>query len=343
MSNIDRYIGFYTHKPFWAGTDIFQLLPKIDWEKEFTRLMQEVTFVHETNKYSLKVCRDGMFLFKLSRYQDDHMRSEVFEMRELVQKWSDYLAHLNAILILFESAFLEVDKLNFFDSLEITIKDAFGVMFEDGEWKGNNVPMLSVASQFQRARFISSYPMGIPLIMDTRLAHRFLVSEAVFRKLFYEFDIVFQDLSIIRMIAKLMKSLSEFKIANYDTSLVIAWFIIESLLNKKWDDWLQSKQVELDDNKKRINRKRFDTLLGRDYTISVISNILELSDILTFDIFEQINQIRTVRNKIVHQNDHSNTCSAEECCTALRIATNLIEEKIGFKINLNLSYSVSGL
>lgn len=59
-------------------------------------------------------------------------------------------------------------------------------------------------------------------------------------------------------------------------------------------------------------------------------------------MFNRVDQIRVVRNKIVHQDRQGNMCSPHECCDALVIAANLIEEVIGFKINLNLSQSISG-
>src|SRR5262249_49635090 len=83
------------------------------------------------------------------------------------------------------------------------------------------------------------------------------------------------------------------------TSIVLAWFITESLINAIWLDHIGSLNKEVE-GQKRISKEREDILTGRDFTISIITNALELSGILPFPLFKDIDRVRRVRNKIVH-------------------------------------------
>ena len=193
------YVGFYTHKPFWAGINIIETLPYPNWEQEFTELMGEVVYEHETADYNLKICRDGLFLFQHSQFSDLTKDKPVglLEAQELSKIWADMLVYLNAILILFESAFLNVQKERYFDHLEITIKDAFSVTFSDDGLAGFTIPKLSLASHLQTARFLTTFNKDVPLELDSRIDKRTVVSKAVFDKLFREFEIAFHNKRMI--------------------------------------------------------------------------------------------------------------------------------------------------
>jgi len=72
-------------------------------------------------------------------------------------------------------------------------------------------------------------------------------------------------------------------------------------------------------------------LLGRDYTISVVSNILELADVLEADLFSKINLVRKMRNDIVHENQEA---TQGGCLTAYKILEHFIQSD--YDINLHL-------
>jgi hypothetical protein len=66
-----------------------------------------------------------------------------------------------------------------------------------------------------------------------------------------------------------------------------------------WDAQLDSLNQDLPDQRKRINRDRKKFLTEREFTISVISNMLELFGVLKNDLFRDIDEIRRYRNEIV--------------------------------------------
>ncbi len=193
---------------------------------------------------------------------------------------------------------------------------------------------MSHTSQFLMDRYLPNVPF------NNNLRTRFELHKEIFDKLIEDFDKVFNDYRIISLTSKITKSVSEYKIGNYDTSLVFAWFIIESFLLDKWEDWLKTKNKIYSSRAKRINKERYNKL--KDYPISVISNILELEGGIPLDLFKKIDEIRSKRNKIVHQ-DQEFRCIDENCRDAFDVIKELFFEKSGIDLNISGNYGWSGL
>jgi len=60
--------------------------------------------------------------------------------------------------------------------------------------------------------------------------------------------------------------------------------------------------------------------------------------VISFNTFENIDRVRSVRNKIVHRRHE---CSLEEATTALNLVRDIIQEKSGVDIHPDLSQFVS--
>ena len=97
----------------------------------------------------------------------------------------------------------------------------------------------------------------------------------------------------------------------------------------------------MQDGSKRINRERREYLTGRDFPISLVSNLLELWDVLPFPLFDDINSVRGLRNKIVHGHNFSPT--ANEAQLAMETAQSMIDRLWGLRFVPNMGYSVTGL
>ena len=70
--------------------------------------------------------------------------------------------------------------------------------------------------------------------------------------------------------------------------------------------------------------------------------MLEVSEMINFNLFEEIDEVRGYRNKIVH-NDPAFETGASHCELAINKAIELALEKYSLNIAPNLSYSVAGL
>lgn len=343
MSGIlkERYFGFYLFNPMWV-IDAVNLQSE-NLAEHYTDLMSEEVFKNENHKYILKLCRDGMFLFKIKSIEKKLQRvNQAQGFSEYLDEWSKYLKYANSIALLFESAFLKVTQLQYFETRELTAKDAFGVAFENGKFRAHTIANFSISEKFQLSRYLSYFSNVNQIFTNPIFLGRQIVSKAVLDSLANDFDSIYDNESLVSMFSELIKSISEFKIANFNTSLVIAWFIVESIINAKWRTWIQSKTSINETGKDRINSKRFEKLEGRDYPISVKMNILELNGLLPIELFLKLDEMRSQRNKIVHRNQNFRF-TLENARAAIENTNELIEQHFNFKVFLNLSLSISRL
>lgn len=336
----ERFIGFYPSKPFWAGSSIDFDNPNL--LENFTDLMSEEVFAYMDGPFKIKIFRDGMILFRNAHLEISEEENRPEPIEGLVSRWGQYLDFLNALYLFIDSSTCKIQNISYFNLSEITHRDAFRVTFENDIWKGQSIAIESVASMYQMARFKSSYPPGLPLRVDPKISMRQVIELNVFEESVRLFKEVQDDYKTIKMVSGIAKSLSEYKVGNYDTSLILSWFVIESILNEKWINYLDSKNIDYPNCRKRINSVRKQYFTGRDFPVSLVTNMLEISDIIGFELFEEIDTIRGYRNKIVHH--HPNfTTESSHCKLAINKAVELALEKYEISIAPNLSYSVTGL
>jgi hypothetical protein len=360
-----NYKGFYTSRPFWAGgKPSFSILESpvhytwisedklsfsiLNRSEHFSKIMEEDIFKYESELYQLKICKDGMILFRNEELEQDvkneykKCEGKQIDIKQHVNWWSTYLDYLNCIYLLLESATLSIKRHAWFEISEITNKDVFQISFKDGKFSGCTVPELSIVSKFITGRNLSDYDSDFSraLKFDQRLSWRLEIQNDVFELLNDNFGKIFPHYDHIRTLSNLLKSLAEYKIGNYSVSFILAWFIIESHFSQSWRSFLNDKNCEIEAGEKRINRKRMDIFKGRDYTISVILSMLELSDKISITDYNQVEKLRKIRNAIVHENAE---CSNDACINAFEFIRSLIKNAMGLDLMLSTGYSISGL
>jgi len=171
---------------------------------------------------------------------------------------------------------------------------------------------------------------------------RVALPERVFKLAVERFALVCPDENLVRMLATVAKSLAEYKAGNHRISLVLAWFVIESVLAKKWEHFLDGANLTYADKSKRINSDRRARLLNsRDYPVSVVSNVLELVGSIDFSLFKRVDEVRAQRNAVVHD-DQFRECQPEHCGVAIRTALDVALEQQPFTISPSLRYAVIG-
>jgi hypothetical protein len=185
------------------------------------------------------------------------------------------------------------------------------------------------------------YPTTDPT-WNTRLIQRHVIDEPVFQDCFKRFVHLVGNKQHVVRLSDLAKSLSEYKIGNYPISLVNAWFVCEREISDRWQVFVESRAKKYGDGRERVNRERREFLTGRDFTASVMSNILELMDVFTNDDLRTLDEIRKARNDIAH-NLGAEKCDAKICQSAISIASRLVLEKEPFQLQLNFSSSLPGL
>ena len=337
---ISHYTAFYPSRPFWAVT-------KIDFSdpnnlENFHDLMSEEVYQDASEAFSVKVSRDGRIMLRIEALERDEVQTVAStSIESTVGKWGEYLDYLNAFYLLLDSSVIKSMNLCYFNLHEITNRDAFRVRYENGKDVGENVANESIASVFQMGRFRSTYG-SIPIPYDTRIVMRQVISHDAIAHAVGNFRVVMSNPGLEKVLASFTKSISEYKVGNYETSIILAWFISETIISKYWKGHIESLNKEVADGQQRINRERKDYLIGRDFPISLVSNILELWGILPFSLFKDVGAVRGFRNKIVH-GASKYAPSAKEAQLAINTALELSRRSNGIDFIPNLSYSVAGL
>ncbi len=336
---INQFTAFYPSRPFWAGSKVN--FDDQSYEGWFHNQMVEEVFSKSNNAYTIKVCRDGRIMLRLEALEQDQSSDTPPPIEDTVRRWGEYLDYLNAFYLLLDSSTIEISKLSYFNLHEITNRDAFRVHYENGKSTGENIAAESIASVFQMARYTSSYHSGIPIQYDPRIMMRHVITLDVIEHASSLFAQVVASPGLEKTLASFAKSLSEYKVGNYETSIVLSWFITEAAISYLWITHIDSLNRNLQEGQKRISRDRIDYLTGRDFPISLVSNLLELWDVLPHPLFQNIDAVRGFRNKIVHGRDFEP--SANEAQLAMKTAHAMIERRWGLHFVPNMGYSVSGL
>lgn len=329
---LQRYVGFYTIPQFWAEKPIVN--EHLKDMRNLNALMSEQVFHYTSQDYDLIICRDGMIMFSVPALERDFTptrskASMADRMVNMVSFWEQYLDYVNSLYLVLDSCIQRVSNRHSIELVPITFHEAFRITVHRGQ------PISVVQLQWR-------YGIGMDPTSDRdprtlasaearRLYHlrtegRQVVSKEVFDLLNQGFSAVAASQKLRTRLSIIASSIGEYKNAHYGLSLVLAWFVVESVLKEKWEIWVMSKNSKFSDGTKRVNADRRKLLLkGQDYHISVVSNILELSDVLFFKLHRQIDNVRRYRNDIVHL-DPKYRCTSEQCKEAIELAISLATE-----------------
>lgn len=274
LKNMGNYICFYTIKPFWTGEkpDIDTLISN---SKLFTEAFSKRTLEFENDHIYLAFCKDGLIMTKVKELES---RREEFKSKDRktepipleIQFTSEYLNYLNAIQVILSSSLLKVKNFAYFKNSMIRSGEAFTMSFEDGKFKSSGIPD-NLTETFYSGRYLSQYNMNYPIQNDRRILFRTSIEHDVFKVCFDDLNLIIENPEAVQMLSQVNSAISEYHNLNFRQALVQAWFVIEYYINKKWVEYLQSKQSENGDKKKRIDKTRIDFLTGRDLTSSIMS------------------------------------------------------------------------
>jgi hypothetical protein len=149
----------------------------------------------------------------------------------------------------------------------------------------------------------------------------------------------FNSVDALKIIEILFYAFNYYREGSFSNSLTTSWIACETLINFLWDNYLRNNKSNLPDDIKRINRPRFEKLAGRDFTASVVIEVLELLNIISINVYKDLDEVRKKRNKWLHS---LGEVSDYDSVKAYRAATNLFELATGIPLNVGLSRMVPG-
>ncbi|TXN41422.1 hypothetical protein FV232_24730 [Methylobacterium sp. WL30] len=103
----------------------------------------------------------------------------------------------------------------------------------------------------------------------------------------------------------------------FGESVVLGWTVCEQLVSVAWQRLLDSKKSTNEHN--IMTGKRIDKLTGRDYTASVMTEVLELSGVLSADVYNYLEKGRKARNAWAHSMQTPNDTDVNACISGIKI------------------------
>ena len=293
----------YYHWPtIWVGSK----LPTPGEDVDVRKLEEEVYRTTLPAGIIAKVLRDGMFVFDFSdwppgRALPDDFTSSNFDAKAsvMLMRASIFNAHLACLY----SALYYCQNHFVLDKMVVSPSDLI-LLNSFNDFNGMSFGDIRV-SELTLARYPSTYRQDLPKGFDWRLAHRLLVSTDTVAESFRILSTIIQnsDQACLFLTELCLRSCKAYEEHNYSLSLVSAWTVTEYLLQRLWNRYI-------DNNRQRkvkdagvvfINNDRKERLTkSRDFTASVISEILSLCDVLPFSLYQELSKVRTARNNWLH-------------------------------------------
>lgn len=307
MSNKTQqdFAAFYTTKPFCPENGAFRT---------------------ENEHFILKVNADGLILLCLkSDYLSQiYLENECEDHEKMEYKWSYYTTFLNALYLLLDCYTLNDFELSYFDISEVTTKDVMVVTLDENE--------SIVGISYQYGEKLSPYTSSI---------HSLKIPENILNRIADALVRACQDRDQLHIMSDLGKGLSEYKILNFSTSLVLLWFVIEKFITGVWNRYLEDQNKTFEDGTKRISSKRKQQLT-RYLDAHKTLNFLELTETIDFVQFEVLDELRGIRNKITHQNNKF-ICKNEHCQKAFDLIQYFLKTEYEIELIFNTNYSLMGI
>jgi hypothetical protein len=300
LATISKVAGYYLWPPVWVGSR-----PSTPIIPETVKLLGEEAFRTKLAAgISVKVLRGGMFLFDFTDWPPGRALPE--DSKPSFDEQAEVLLHrvtvLNAHLACLYTALAHLQRFSL-DKMALSPGDLIGSrsLDEEGISFGDLRTTWLVLAQFP-----STYAAGLPIEFDLRMSSRTLVIEiATLEESFQLLDSILQHQAPhALLIAELhMRSCKAYEDHNYNLCLITAWAIIERLLQTLWTRYVDDYREKQIDGAAvtLINADRKSKLTeSRDFTASVVSEILSLTERLPFSLYRDLSTIRKARNDWIH-------------------------------------------
>ena len=111
--------------------------------------------------------------------------------------------------------------------------------------------------------------------------------------------------------------------------MTLAWGVCEQLLSTAWETLLNDTSPT-----RRMSKERKNKLRSRDYTASVITEVLELGMRIEYELYRHLEEARKARNSWTH---NMREISFGQATEAIRAAEGLFRHIHGIELSLQLS------
>jgi hypothetical protein len=142
----------------------------------------------------------------------------------------------------------------------------------------------------------------------------------------------------VKILALCLTAGHQYGLHQFESAHLIAWSVIEKQINKIWAD-LVGEADEKNGGHTKINRNRRDTLTGRDYTASIVTQMLSLHGKIDDDMLSQLDKARQTRNAFAH---NLGSVSWKDAAWAIGAANQLVTKVVGVLVNCQTAIMMYG-
>lgn len=326
-------LGYFHWPAVWVAAS-----PVSGGEVDARRLKDTVYRKILDSGVEVKVYRDGMFAFRLSdwpvgRYPPLSERVRTgFDAGEIqaqrVRLLNTHLACLYTALWRRQNSTLKRIIISPDEVIQVKLLD------DDSEHITRDERFESLLG----ARIPSFECWRPPPEIDWRFSRVMTIELGTVEESFEFFDRVLQHrekdvLTLTDLYARAAKHHEEH---NHDVCLITSWAIVERLLNRLWEEYIDdNRRREVDGEKTPfINQARKRSLTeGQNFTASVMIEILSLVDRLPLGLYEEVSLLRKARNGWIHGLE---PVSREVSGKAIRAAEALLKRCLDLKFAVPL-------
>ena len=326
-------VGYYLVPPVWIGTQ-----PQDSWNPspdEIRSLNDEVYRAVLSSGISVKVTRGGLFAFDFSNWPPGRTfpENEEHDFDELAELVLRRTTLCNAHIACFHQSLSR--RQNFcHDKMIVSPSDLIFLQSLDkgSIGFGGNMLLAFLAS--------STYPSTYPESMKgSRIYGRnLLVQVETIDESFQLLETILShaDSQILALTELYLRSCKAYEDHNYSLSLITAWAITEQMLQIVWERHVEENREKSTEGSPYIfiNADRKKKLTeSRDFTASVVSEILSLVELLPFSLYQDLCTARQARNDWIHKLKPVDRATAE---ASIRVAEKMLSlaEDIDFHLLL---------
>lgn len=295
-----RFVYFYTTPPFWVAAEKPAFCSLMPSEAErLPEQMSALVLECEIVGTQIRIYYDG--LIELHRNDLD---AEIYPPSGIIRNntkvsdaYGEYLRIINALFVCLDIGCMEATCSSPFRFEEITRRDIARSTYVDGRHRSSEIATNSMGGYYLFGRFPDSFKAKRPMSEDPRFYQRCILSPETIAVGLKHFESVCAKSTMIDKLAMFAKALSEFNGANYATSVVLCWFLLERTLNERYKAYLNAKASS---GQHCVDAKRKKIITGRNFTAAITTQVLAREGIIDAMELHRLNTIRKQRNGIAH-------------------------------------------
>jgi hypothetical protein len=333
----------------WPTVWVYSPPPISDREADLGAISQVVHQEKLAAGLGVQVLREGMFIFDFSGWLPgkavDFSGPDIPAFHTVRQTTWKRIAVLNTHLACLYTALRHIQgsgtEESVLNKMVLSPGEYIGMYpqgqvryFQDG-----------IVDPLTRTRDSKTYAPGAPNMADWRLRSRHVtIRTATLVESFRLLNTILQrsEAEALITVADLyVRSCKAYEEGNSNLGLITAWAVIERLLNTLWERYVEeNREREIEGTRVEFltGVRRKNLLKGRDYTASVISEVLSLTGRLPFDLYRDMSKVRKARNDWMHELKPAYwEASWESARLAVNVAERMLSlvEEISFETTLS--------